>query len=443
MPASPFRLLLAVLLAAGMLQAQSDEYVTNSNLRGVVPLATYQIDEIDNVNLGNGAVNLTIGLFSRQGRGPGYSQTVYYSSKIWKAEAVPHPLGAPITVGHNWVPSFGQEAKLGGVRGDLLSKDQFYECEDGEGFFLAQVRSNFIYTSAAGGTHRFPNRDYFTNPEDELRVCGTLSSTSDYPVGPSDSGVIELDTSQTGAYLIRFKDGSQESFITSSRAVTGSNGNIRLITDHVDNSRDRVFRYDFLNRLDSVAGLPWFIDYAYDRFGNRLSAEGTVSTPNYLDSLLSFDAATNRVLGWEYDSAGNLLDDGLRHYWRDGEGRITGVGPSMPSSSPPPGDDGRSSLRRRSGAPSTSYLYDYQGRRAAKLDGSGGGRIYFWDEAVGEVIWEFPLNSPIQDLVRGWFNGRLVVENDTRPGGGLHNFFRDHLGSTQVTADFFTGALVC
>ncbi|HSR68709.1 MAG TPA: RHS repeat-associated core domain-containing protein [Acidobacteriota bacterium] len=39
--------------------------------------------------------------------------------------------------------------------------------------------------------------------------------------------------------------------------------------------------------------------------------------------------------------------------------------------------------------------------------------------------------------------GRLVVENDTRPGGGLHNFFRDHLGSTQVTADFFTGALVC
>ncbi|HSR69457.1 MAG TPA: RHS repeat-associated core domain-containing protein [Acidobacteriota bacterium] len=62
---------------------------------------------------------------------------------------------------------------------------------------------------------------------------------------------------------------------------------------------------------------------------------------------------------------------------------------------------------------------------------------------MGEVIWEFPLNSPTQDLVRGWFNGRLVVENDTRPGGGLHNFFRDHLGSTQVTADFFTGALVC
>ncbi|HSR68705.1 MAG TPA: hypothetical protein VLU25_12270 [Acidobacteriota bacterium] len=48
---------------------------------------------------------------------------------------------------------------------------------------------------------------------------------------------------------------------------------------------------------------------------------------------------------------------------------------------------------------------------------------------MGEVIWEFPLNSPIQDLVRGWFNGRLVVENDTRPGGGLHNFFRDHLGA--------------
>ncbi|MEE8583491.1 MAG: RHS repeat-associated core domain-containing protein, partial [Acidobacteriota bacterium] len=71
-------------------------------------------------------------------------------------------------------------------------------------------------------------------------------------------------------------------------------------------------------------------------------------------------------------------------------------------------------------------------------------RLYFWDEVFGEVIWEFPLENPAsQDLVRGFLNGRLVIENDTRPGGGLHYFHRDHLGSSKLMTDFFSPTVVC
>ncbi|MEE8584053.1 MAG: hypothetical protein V3T83_04300 [Acidobacteriota bacterium] len=66
------------------------------------------------------------------------------------------------------------------------------------------------------------------------------------------------------------------------------------------------------------------------------------------------------------------------------------------------------------------YEYDYQDRRVVKDEG-GTGRIYFWDEVFGEVIWEFPLEAPAsQDLVRGFLNGRLVIENDTRPNPHKH-----------------------
>ena len=74
-----------------------------------------------------------------------------------------------------------------------------------------------------------------------------------------------------------------------------------------------------------MAGQPWSISYAYDRFGNRLSAQGTASTPNFQSVSLSVDPLTNRITapGWEYDPAGNVVEDGGGHHYRwDAAGRL-------------------------------------------------------------------------------------------------------------------------
>ena len=188
-------------------------------------------------------------------------------------------------------------------------------------------------------------------------------------------------------------------------------------------------------------------------------------------SALTVDPATNRIAaaGWEYDSAGNVIEDGGSHHFRwDTAGRIIELGPPQPASSDPPGDDGRCTVppcppppppppdpdppldngRSSGGFKSQSagtvlYEYDYRDRRVVKDEG-GTGRIYFWDEVFGEVIWEFPLENPAsQDLVRFFLNGRLVVENETRQGGGFHYFHRDHLGTSKLMTDFFSPTVVC
>ena len=38
--------------------AQSEDYVTNSNLRGVVPFGSYQFSQVDNINLATGALDI-------------------------------------------------------------------------------------------------------------------------------------------------------------------------------------------------------------------------------------------------------------------------------------------------------------------------------------------------------------------------------------------------
>src|SRR5207249_1763102 len=64
-------------------RAQSDGYVTNSNLRGVTPTGSYQFGAIDNINIGTGTLNLNIPIAKRPGRGLDTAVAFTYSSKIW------------------------------------------------------------------------------------------------------------------------------------------------------------------------------------------------------------------------------------------------------------------------------------------------------------------------------------------------------------------------
>jgi len=119
----------------------------------------------------------------------------------------------------------------------------------------------------------------------------------------------------------------------------------------------------------------------YDRFGNRWHQTGPY-TMN-----LTFSGANNRIDGYSYDAAGNLLSDGNHVFTYDAENRIIQV--NMPG----PG-----------GALVANYFYDGDGRRIRKAV-SGTSTDFLYD--LGDhVIAEMSSTG-------SWNRGEIF-------GGGLH-----------------------
>ena len=103
------------------------------------------------------------------------------------------------------------------------------------------------------------------------------------------------------------------------------------------------------------------VDCTYDPVGNRWQqnlTSGSGQTSN-----LTFSGANNRMDGYSYDAAGNLLNDGVHSYTYDAESRIVSV------------DGG-----------ATAYVYDADGRRVQKTVG-GAVTDYVYDLA-GHAITE-------------------------------------------------------
>ncbi|MGH9715358.1 MAG: hypothetical protein ACRD4R_01305, partial [Candidatus Acidiferrales bacterium] len=95
--------------------------------------------------------------------------------------------------------------------------------------------------------------------------------------------------------------------------------------------------------------------YAYDRYGNMWQGDGGLS--------VGFSGGNNRVDGFTYDAAGNLLNDGNHSYTYDAENRIVTV------------DGG-----------AASYVYDAEGRRVRKT--VAGGAVDFIYDLAGHEIAE-------------------------------------------------------
>ena len=60
--------------------------------------------------------------------------------------------------------------------------------------------------------------------------------------------------------------------------------------------------------------------YVYDRFGNRWQQNGPQSMQ--LSFTGNSTANNNRMDGYKYDSAGNLLNDGIHNYFYDAENHL-------------------------------------------------------------------------------------------------------------------------
>jgi len=189
--------------------ADPPDYVTNSNLRGIVPFGSYQFGGIDTVNLGTGTLTLRIPLFTREGRGLDYGQTWTYNSKFWEVTprlGIKSGMQSLEIIGYTWYPNYTgfEGAPKGTDEGRLEYKKGDYPCNSRDGTqplpgnIWEHLAWNFVYISPDGAQYRFPNRDYWVERGGVETGPPCFTTTFDKnkrSLGLSDSGVMELDTS--------------------------------------------------------------------------------------------------------------------------------------------------------------------------------------------------------------------------------------------------------
>jgi len=178
------------------------------------------------------------------------------------------------------------------------------------------------------------------------------------------------------------------------------NGDVTTLNDSVNGNW--LNTYDDFNRVSTAvaSNAGKGCSFGYDRYGNRWQESPSSGTCN--SGSLSFNA-NNRIIGSNYDAAGNLLNDGLHTYTYDAENRILSV-------------DG-----------STTYVYDADGRRVGKKAGG----VFVAEYILDKDGRQFAQLGVGGNLVRGevYAGGQHVA---TYNGQGLFFTFPDHLGTERI-----------
>jgi RHS repeat-associated protein len=172
------------------------------------------------------------------------------------------------------------------------------------------------------------------------------------------------------------------------------------------------FGYDSLNRLTTCNenGNNWSQTNGYDRYGNRwIDLTGG-------NQSLYFNTSNNRISGWSYDAAGNLLNDGSHSYTYDAENKIRKVDTLF------------------------AYTYDGEGQRVRKLVGED---LRFVYGINGELIAEFSGSngSLLKEYIYGASGLLATVEPITLNPNGIRYTTPDHLGSPRVVTNSTGGVI--
>ena len=193
------------------------------------------------------------------------------------------------------------------------------------------------------------------------------------------------------------------------------NGNVAGITNNRNTTRSPSFTYDALNRLStaktsSTSGTTcWDEQFGFDPWANLLTIGRISGYSCSNEELLNFTATTkNQVSGNTYDSAGNLINDGLGHaYTFNAENQLTC-------------------------AASTTYLYDGDGKRVEKATGCTTPvptKLYWYGSDSDPLTETDASGNPTADYT--FFNGKRTARIDL-PSAVVHYYFADHLGSANV-----------
>jgi RHS repeat-associated protein len=239
---------------------------------------------------------------------------------------------------------------------------------------------------------------------------GTLFSAAHYSAAGSltsaslDNAVIGETRSYDGRMrLSSISDTVSGNTLYSLTAGYALDGDVWEVNDSVIGNW--TYGFDAFNRLSAANGPNQGYTYAYDRFGNRWQQNGTHQM------IESFSGNNNRMDGYSYDAAGNLLSDGTTTYTYDAENRIISATNGANGTTTYIYDADGKRLRKTANGVVTDYLYDSNGHQIAAVNGSG--------------AW-----------VRGEVYGarRHLATYKGGTSGNIYFTFADHLGTERVRA---------
>src|SRR5882762_669347 len=189
-------------------------------------------------------------------------------------------------------------------------------------------------------------------------------------------------------------------------AGTANNGNIASWSAVGQQSFNRSYTYDSLNRLstlgDSKSGNPCpGLSWSYDAWGNRTNQTVTSGTCGASQLTINTKNQISNT-GILYDAAGNMINDGTHTYTFDAENRLTSV----------------------DGGSTATYVYDALGRRVEKIRGST--QTWYDYDINGNVMNDWNQTSSIDYI---YLNGQLIVQYICCSTYFVH---KDHLRSTRL-----------
>ncbi len=249
---------------------------------------------------------------------------------------------------------------------------------------------------------------------DPSGINQTLASGISYkPFGPVDAMILGNGITVSKTFDKSYQLLSLSSGTVLDRSYTPDNvGNIEIITDNLDSTRNQNFDYDDLYRLTDASGIYGTIAYTYDNVGNRLSRVQTGTSPS--DDTYYYYPDTNRL--------NVVVGDHAELLQYDTDGNTTQRIPGANNPQPPMGD-------------SADYFYNNAGQRTIK-------------DATTDVIYHFDLSGQLiaetdssGNMVKAyvWLSGQPLAM--IAPDGSIYYFHNDHLGTPQKLTDS-TGALV-
>ena len=197
----------------------------------------------------------------------------------------------------------------------------------------------------------------------------------------------------------------------------GDNGNVFKITNNRDGNRTQNFSYDNLNRISQAFtnGPNWGENFTIDPWGNLTNKSG-VSGKTNTEPLSTSATVQNRLTGFGYDAAGNMISNGTATYTYDAENRLIATA-------------------------GISYIYDGDGKRVEKCtQGTTAGTCS--STATGTLYWpgwgdEINTESDLAgNFIANYiyFNGQRIARRDASTGA-VHYYFSDHLGSHSLITD--------
>ncbi|ACM22016.1 RHS repeat protein [Geotalea daltonii FRC-32] len=188
-----------------------------------------------------------------------------------------------------------------------------------------------------------------------------------------------------------------------------ANGNITAITNNLDNTKNKTYTYDNLDRLGSGSG-PWgTISWLYDGVGNRTSQTDSSGTSSY-----SYQPGTNKLTSvsgpspasFSYDANGNTTNENSKTYTYSQNQRLI----------------------QATAEQTGSYSYNANGQRAKKV--VNGITTYFIFDQQGQLIAESATDGTQADYI--YLSNQPLAKIDAT---GISYIHTDHLGTPTFMTD--------